>query len=118
MNSMKNKRWKDYLLLHGALFLYSTGSFYSKTAASKEFLSPGFILFYGLMLLNLLVYAVLWQQILKRFPLTVAFANKAVVIVWGILWGALVFHETITWRMILGAIVIIIGVLVVVTDHE
>lgn len=115
---MENKKWKDYLLLHGALFLYSTGSFYSKTAAGKEFLSPEFCLFYGLMLLNLAVYAVLWQQILKRFPLTVAFANKAVVIVWGILWGALVFHETITWRMIVGAIVIIIGVLVVVTDRE
>lgn len=81
-------------------------------------MSPEFCLFYGLMLLNLAVYAVLWQQILKRFPLTVAFANKAVVIVWGILWGALVFHETITWRMIVGAVVIIIGVLVVVTDHE
>ncbi len=117
---MENKktRWKDYLLLHGALFLYSTGSFYSKTAAGQAFLSPGFLLFYGLMLLNLLVYAVLWRQILKRFPLTVAFANKAVTILWGILWGALFFHETITWRMLVGAAVIILGVLVVVTDHE
>lgn len=115
---MKNKRWKDYLLLHGALFLYSTGSIYSKTAANQEFLSLKFILFYGLMLLNLMVYAVLWQQILKRFPLTEAFANKAVVIIWGILWGSLVFHEVITWHMILGAVVIIIGVIVVVTDHE
>lgn len=115
---MKSKKWKDYLLLHGALLLYSTGSFYSKTAAGKEFLSPAFCLFYGLMLLNLVIYAVLWQQILKRFPLTVAFANKAVVIVWGILWGALVFHETITLRMVIGAIIIILGVVVVVTDHE
>lgn len=116
---MENKRsWKDYLLLHGALFLYSTGSIYSKTAAGKEFLSLGFCLFYGLMLFNLFVYAILWQQILKRFPLTMAFANKAVTIVWGILWGALIFQETITWRMMLGAVVIILGVLVVVTDHE
>lgn len=115
---MKDRKWKDYLLLHGALLLYSTGSFYSKTAAGKEFLSPGFLFFYGLMLLNLVVYAVLWQQILKRFPLTVAFANKAIVVVWGILWGVLVFHETLTWRMALGALVIIAGVLVVVTDHE
>ncbi len=115
---MKSSRWKDYLLLHGALLLYSTGSFYSKTAAGKEFLSPGFFVFYGLMLLNLFVYAVLWQQILKRFSLTVAFANKAVVVVWGILWGVLVFHETLTWRMVLGALIIIAGVLLVVTDHE
>ena len=115
---MRNNTWKDYLLLHGALLLYSTGSIYSKLAAAESFLSPRFLLFYGLTLVNLVIYAVLWQQILKRFPLMVAFANKAVVIVWGILWGALIFQETITWKMIIGALVIMAGVIVVVTDHE
>ena len=109
---------KDYFLLHGSLFLYSTTAIFSKIAAEKEFLSLGFILFYGLMLCVLVVYAVLWQQILKRFPLTLAFANKSVVIVWGILWGALLFQERITWQMIAGAIVIMIGVIIVVTDDE
>ena len=117
---MKNNSsgWKKYLLLHGSLFLYSTTSIFSKIAAGKAFLSAEFILFYGLMLCALMVYAVLWQQILKHFPLTVAFANKAVVIVWGIVWGALFFQETITWKMILGAIIIMIGVITVVTDDE
>lgn len=110
--------WKDYLLLHSSLLLYSTTTVFSKIAAEKEFLSLKFILFYGLMLFILVVYAVLWQQILKRFPLTLAFANKSVVIVWGILWGALLFQETITWQMIVGAIIIIIGVITVVTDDE
>lgn len=117
---MENNKpnWKDYLLLHGSLLLYSTTTVFSKIAAEKEFLSLGFILFYSLMLFILVVYAVLWQQILKRFPLTLAFANKSVVIVWGILWGAFLFQETITWQMIAGAIIIMIGVITVVTDDE
>ncbi len=115
---MKGKNWRDYLLLHIALLIYSAGNIFSKLAAGKVFLSWGFLLYYGGMLLTLVVYAVLWQQILKRFSLTEAFANKAIVIVWGIIWGAMLFQELITWRMILGALVIMSGVLVVVTDHE
>lgn len=115
---MQDKKWKDYCLLHGALFIYSTGNVFSKLAAESALLSYGFLLYYGAMLLTLVIYAVLWQQILKKFSLTEAFANKAIVIIWGIIWGALLFHEKISWRMIPGAFIIMIGVIVVVTDRE
>lgn len=57
-------------------------------------------------------YAIGWQQILKRMPLTVAFANKAITVVWGMLWGFLLFGEEITWQMVVGAIVVITGVVI------
>ena len=57
-------------------------------------------------------YAVGWQQIIKRLPLTTAFANKAVTVVWGMVWGLLFFHESITIGKVIGAVLVIIGVVV------
>ncbi len=109
---------RNYIFLHIILLVYSIGGIFSKIASTKEFLSWEFILFYGLLIVNLFIYAILWQQVLKRMPLTTAFLNKAVVVVWGILWGALFFKEKIEWNMIVGAGIIIIGILVVVSDNE
>lgn len=116
---MKNKQiGKTFIFLHVVLFLYSICNLLSKKASSYEFLSPKFILFYGGMIVLLMVYAVLWQQVLKRMPLTIAFANKSVVILWGILWGVLFFEEVVTWNMILGAIIISVGVFFVGAENE
>lgn len=87
-------------------------------AAQYHFLSFWFILFYGLVILNLGVYAIVWQQIIKKLPLNTAYSNKAVTIAWGILWGFLFFQETIKWNMILGAVIVIFGVIIVVRADE
>ena len=56
------------------------------------------------------IYAIGWQQVIKRMPLTSAYANKAVTIVWGIIWGALLFHESVTPLKLLGAAIVLVGV--------
>ena len=56
------------------------------------------------------VYAIGWQQIIKRMPLTAAFANKAVTVVWGIIWGFIFFHEPITAGKVTGAVLVIVGI--------
>jgi len=109
---------KNYLFLHTSLLLYSIGSVFSKLASQEKFLSFGFILFYGLFLIILFVYALLWQQILKRFPLTVAFANKAITILWGIVWGYLFFGEPLRLGMLLGSMIIVSGIYLVVSDDK
>ena len=76
------------------------------------------LFWYGLVILNLGVYAIVWQQIIKYLPLNTAYANKAVTIAWGILWGALFFQETIKWNMIVGVLIVIVGVIVVVRADE
>ena len=70
------------------------------------------------MIINLGFYAIVWQQIIKHLPLNTAYANKAVTIIWGILWGFLFFDEQIKWNMIVGAVVVIIGVILVVMADE
>ena len=102
--------------LHVLLLVYSLSGIFSKLASSQEFLSPEFILLYGGMLFVLFAYAVVWQQIIKRLPLSVAFANKAVTVVWGIVWGWLFFHEEVSAGMLVGAAVVMVGVVLYSTD--
>lgn len=116
---MQNSRLKVLCLLHALLLVYSTGGIFSKLAAGEVILSFKFIFYYGMIIFLLGVYAIGWQQIIKRLPLTTAFANKAVTVVWGIVWGAVFFHESITIGKIIGAILVIVGVvLFAVSDQE
>lgn len=96
--------------LHALLALYSLSSICGKLAAGFDFLSLGFILCYGGMIAVLGIYAIGWQQIIKRVPLTFAYANRAVTVVWGIIWGALFFHEGISPLKLLGAAIVLAGV--------
>lgn len=106
------------VLLHASLFLSSLSGVCSKKAGMSEFFSAEFFGWYALVLVIMFVYAVVWQQVLKRMPLTVAYANRPVGLVWGMIWGALIFSERITWNMILGAGIIFIGIILVVTSDE
>lgn len=114
---MKKKLYV-YMGLHILLLVYSASTVFSKFASGYSFLSFRFLLCYGMVLLLLGAYAVFWQQIIKRLPLMTAYANKAVTVVWGIIWGALVFHEKITWGKALGAVLVIAGVIIYVSGDR
>ena len=116
-NSKRNNV-RYYIMLHVLLMIYSFSGVCSKMAAKYESLSIEFCFFYGLILMNLFLYALVWQQLIKHLALTTAFCNKAVNIVWGMVWGILFFREAITWNMILGAIIVIFGVIIVVMSNE
>lgn len=107
---------KVFLALHLLLLFYSCSSVLSKMAAGQEFLSWGFILCYGGMFMILVVYAIGWQQILKRLPLTVAFANKAVTLVWSMVFGALLFQESIKINQLIGCALAVAGVILFVKE--
>lgn len=112
------KRIRPYIILHAILLLYSLSGICSKTAAGREFLSPGFIIFYGLVLVIMGVYAILWQQVLKDIPLNIAYANKAVTLIWSMIWGMAVFGERVSMGNIMGAAIVLGGVLLMVTGGE
>ena len=103
-----------WLYLHTMLFVLSFSGVFSKIASKQSFLSVKFCLSYLCIVIILGFYAFCWQQILKHIPLTTAFCNKAVGIIWGIFWGVLIFKETIKINMVIGAVVVIIGVIIVV----
>ena len=107
-----NGKITTYLELHFMLMVYSMSGICSKMAAKQEFLSIRFCLFYGMLIILLGAYAVAWQQIIKKLPLTSAYANRAATIIWGAVWGRLVFHEHISFNTILGIVLVVIGVVV------
>ena len=101
---------REFLLLHILLIIYSLGGFCGKKAAAESFLSVDFLLYYLFLLLALVVYAIGWQQILKVLPLSTAFANKAITVVWGLVWGKVIFNEDITAGKLIGIGFIVAGI--------
>lgn len=112
------KKFKPYLLLNLMLLFNSLGGICSKIASGKQFFSFEFILLYGLMMLILVIYALLWQQIIKKIPLNTACANKAVDLLWGMVWGAVVFKEHISLANIIGVVIVLVGVLLMVIGGD
>ena len=109
---MDKKRTKTIIFLHIILLIYSLSGICSKNAGGVPFLSVEFFFYYGLLLLIMAFYAIAWQQIIKSLPLTTAFANKAVTVVWGMIWGTVIFKENITFGKLIGALLVILGVVV------
>lgn len=98
------------LLMHVLFLIYSLTSVISRKIAGAAFLSAEFLVGYLLIFLCLGIYALGWQQVLKVFPLFQAYANKAVVVVWGVFWGRAIFGETITPARLAGMVLIVCGV--------
>ncbi len=106
----KGKGARTLVALHLLLALFSVSGVLSKLASRHPFMSAPFVLCYGGSLAILAVYAIGWQQIIKRMPLIAAYANRAVTLVWGIVWGVLFFGEGVTPLKLLGAAIVLSGV--------
>lgn len=113
---MDRRKVAILVILHISLVIYSIGGILSKMAAKTQFLGLDFCLYYCGILLILVVYAVVWQQIIKELPLTVVFANKAIIVIWGIIWGIAIFGETVNPLQMTGALLIIIGIIIYSID--
>ena len=98
--------------------MYTLSGVLSKYAAGQPFLSWRFILLYGGEIGVLGVYALLWQQVIKRIDLSVAYANRAVALLWSMLWAVLFFHEKVTLKNVAGVLIVIVGTIIVNSEHE
>lgn len=116
---MKKKiNLKDLLMLQLVFLVYSGSSVVMKFASNYDFLSVPYILLMGGVVLALGIYAILWQQVIKRFELSVAYANKAITLLWALLWGIFIFDEDITKEKVLGIIIVMIGIYVLNSEKE
>jgi len=108
---------KEYVLLYGAFGIYSMTSVFAKLASKTGLMEPRFFVFAALEIACLAVYAVLWQQILKKFSLIAAMSSKGVVVIFSLLWAAALFGEKITINNLIGAVLIISGIRLVSKDE-
>ena len=111
------KPWQSYALLHLAVFI-SISTICAKFAASQDFMSFNFIALYGGVILALGIYALIWQQVLKKIPLTNAFVNKSASLIWSLVWGVTLFGEIVSINMLIGIIIVFIGVILVITGSQ
>jgi drug/metabolite transporter (DMT)-like permease len=103
---------KNILALQGVFFIFSLATVMQRMAAHSELYSLHFFIFLGTVVFILGVYALLWQQVIKRFELSVAYANKALSLLWILLWGYFLFDETITMTKVIGVVIVIVGVII------
>ena len=115
-NAKKDSKWPALAMLLVGLFIFSLGGVCSKMAGQEEFLSLRFCIWLGLLILILGVYALIWQQALKRVPLIVAYACKGTCVFFGILWGVLFFGESVRPAMFAGAGLVLVGVFFFLRD--
>jgi multidrug transporter EmrE-like cation transporter len=85
---------------------------FGKYAATEKVLSIRFLAFYAADLMILFVYSIAWQFILQKFPLSFAYFNKGIVMVWGVMFGIVLFHETINIATLISIALIIVGICV------
>ena len=64
------------------------------------------------------MYAILWQQMIKRFDLSIAYANRSMAILWSLIWAVVFFHEKITLYNVIGVVIVLAGTMLVNADGE
>ena len=114
----KKTKIRDICILQAVIVVYTLSTVFAKFASGQEFLSFKFILFYGIEMLILGIYAIIWQQLIKKFDISVAYANKAMGLLWSIVWAILIFNETITIKNVIGVIIVIAGTIIVNSEDE
>lgn len=107
-----------FLFLHAIILLYTLASVCAKFASGQAFFSEKFFLFYAFELFLLGIYALLWQQVIKKMALSLAYASRAASVFWAILWSAVIFKERITWNNLAGALIVLAGILIVNGGRE
>ena len=109
---------KNIALLQFVIIIYTISSVRSKEASASGGNLPRFLFFFGMEFVMLGVYALLWQQIIKRFALSVAYANRSMSVVWSMVWAVIFFHDTITMQNVAGVVLVVAGIWIINTDTE
>lgn len=104
--------------MYVAFFIYSLSGIFSKLASKQDFMSLPYILCFAGVIFILGVYALLWQQVLKKIPLSIAMSNKPVVLVFGTLWAVFFFGEMIGIKFFIGIALICAGLFVIGEENE
>ena len=112
----KKVTFLSILIIQAAVIIYTGSDICSKFTAKYEVMSSMWILFVFLEVCCLGFYAIFWQQIIKKFDLSIAYANRATAIFWSMLWAMIIFGERVTVKNIIGVLIIFAGVMLVNQD--
>lgn len=104
--------------LHLLFLIYAASGVCMKSAGIQEPCSLPMLLYYAGGVALLFFYALGWQLILGRMTLHVAYANKAVSVIWYAFLGCLLFGERLSVGFLCGATLIITGIIIMAYEHR
>lgn len=104
------RSFKTYLALIGVNLVYACTSIFTKMASQQEMLSLPYLLWIAGAVGVMGVYAILWQQVISRMPLSTAYMFKGTSLIFVLLISALLFGEVITANNVIGSAIIITGI--------
>lgn len=100
----------DIVALVGINMLYACVGICTKNAALQSPMSWWYWLWFAGAVAVIGIYAMLWQQVLKRIELGTAYMFKGTSLIFTMLIAALLFGEAITVPNIIGSVIIIVGI--------
>lgn len=106
---MVNHRTK-YLSLIGVNLVYACTFIFTKMASRQEMLSWRYLFWIVGAIGVMGIYALLWQQVITRMPLSTAYMFKGTSLIFVLLFSVLLFGESITWANVIGSVIIITGI--------
>lgn len=71
-------------------------------------------IFYIISILTLGLFAILWQKLLVKNQLNKVYVFKSTTIIWGMIFGYILFKEQINIQMIIGAFLALMGVIIII----
>ena len=106
-----NKKSLPYLALIGVNLIYACTSICTKMASRQEMLSWPYLFWIAGAIGVMGVYALLWQQVIVRMPISTAYMFKGTSLIFVLMFSVLLFGEAITLNNVIGAMVIIAGII-------
>ncbi len=103
------QRWGAYLGVVGAFGVYAFASVFTKWASQAEFLSWPYLWRLAGAVGVLGIFSILWQQVIKRMPVSDAYMFKGSSLIFILLLSHLLFGEPITLQNGIGAAIIVAG---------
>lgn len=104
------KHGLPYISLVGINVVYACTAIFTKMASRQEMFSWPYLLWIAGAVSVIAVYALLWQQVIARMPISTAYMFKGTSLIFILLISALLFGESITTNNIIGSAIIIAGI--------
>ncbi|MCQ2441627.1 MAG: hypothetical protein MJ077_00660 [Oscillospiraceae bacterium] len=118
LNKFLDRKRNLYALAILAIVFESLSSSVLKMSKDYAVFSPMYLFWFGVAVGIMGLYAVVWQLLLERLPLTTAYMRKGLTYVLIFVWAKVLFNEVITPKQYLGMAIIIVGMVVSMSDDH
>lgn len=113
-----HKTYLTYLALIVVNLIYACTAIFTKMASQQEVMSLPYLLWIVGAVGVMGLYALLWQQVIARMPVSTAYMFKGTSLIFVLFFSVLLFNETITISNIIGSVVIVAGILLYARADE